>query len=591
MEQCPARSLSKSPEMNLPTCCFCDRPVLEIVGLRESLTLDQIKPSDRELTEVGAVGQAHATCLLQSGRGPAWAQRRYEFMKGLSGITDLGHGPDAAAIYNENEDEYSLYWDNGYSIHVRSQALKLAKKTAQGALVPADIEYNMEIVGRGDLLDEMRQALESDGRYPLDHFLGRLKLTRLVLFSETLRDSYFAFDEQLYKLWEGQWVSCRLVYHIFLPDSGLHLLANFGVRLASELLKVEVAPKVEVKILLPKVDTQLGLAQCCFCKQPVLQLEGQFAELNETMLRPDDFPLRKAGAVGIAHTSCLRRTGLGYPWSLRLFEHTQKTRGFKQTGGLRNAQALWDPDTGKSHLLWEDGLTLCVGMEEATAYGIVGPGGGKWNKLLPRLDLLELDLAEEPSLAHKLRQALSDFGSYSLWELVKDLGIADRMLYPKETLKDGVIQLESEQANIFRLVVDYLILIPYDGVELVALGGYPVTDAEEILKKNPHLRLQLKKREAPLDIKSEDVLLHFLACYEASDSSLNAAFRTFADFLDPCRNGDPSFYVQSQEWHIDQDLHKVYRLEPRDLTPVEEFRTDHFLQSLLQGLPKPRPPI
>jgi hypothetical protein len=447
--------------MNLPACCFCDRPVLEIVGLRESLTQ-----------------QAHATCLLQSGRGPAWAQRRYEIMKALSGLTDLGRGPDLAGTYNEKHDEYSLFWDNGYSVHFRTRALKLAKKTSQGALVPADIEYNMEIIGRGDLLDEMRQALESDGRYPLDHFLERLELTHLVLFPETLRDSYFAFDAELHKLWEGRWVSCRLVHHIFLPDSGLHLLANFGVRLASALLKVEVAAKVETEIPVPNVDKQVGLAPCCFCKQPVLQLEGQFAELNETMLRPDDFPLRRAGAVGIAHTGCLRRTGYGYPWSLRLLEHTQKTRGFEHTGGLRNAQALWDPDTCKSHLFWEDGLTLCIDLKEVTAYGLIGPGGLRWNNRLPRVDLLELDLSETLSLAQKLRQALADFGSYSLWELVEDLGIADRMLYPKETLKDGVVQLESEEANIFRLVVDYMILIPYDGVDLVALGGYPTTDAE-----------------------------------------------------------------------------------------------------------------
>ncbi len=564
-----------------------------MVGLREPLTHYQLKPTDGALAEVGAVGQAHATCLVQSGRGPAWARRRYEFMRDQLGLKDLGRGLDVAGTYNENYDEFSLFWDNGYSMHVRTRALRLARKIARGALVAADIEYNLEIIGRGDLLEEMRQALECDGRYPLDHFLERLKLEHLVIFPETLRDSYFAFDEELHKLWEGRWVSCRLVHQIFIPDSGLRLLANFGVSVASELLKVVFAPKVETEVLPPcqDVDTQVGLAPCCFCKQPVLQLAGQFAVLNETMLRADDFPLRKAGAVGIAHTACLRRTGYGYPWSLRLLEHTQKTRGFEHTGGLRNAQALWDPDTCHSHLFWEDGLTLRVGLEEVTAYGLVGPAGSRWNKLLPRLDLLEIDLSETLSLAQKLRQALTDFGSYSLWELVKDLGLADRMLYPKETLKDGVIQLESEKASIFRLVVDYLILIPYDGVELVALGGYPSIDAEEILKTNPHLRSRVKKRETLLDIESEDVLVRFLASYEAVDSGLDAAFRTLADFPDRCRSGDPSFYVRTREWHINQELHKVYQLEPRERMPVEEVRTDHFLQSLIHGLPLPGPPV
>ena len=226
-----------------------------------------------------------------------------------------------------------------------------------------------------------------------------------------------------------------------------------------------------------------------------------------------------------------------------------------------------------------------------TAFGLVGPAGSKWNKLLPRLDSLELDLSEMLSLAHKLRQALADFGSYSLWELIKDLGITDRMLYPKETLKDGVIQLESEEANIFRLVVDYLVLISHDGVELVTLGGYPSTDGEEILNTNPHLRPRVKKRERPLDVESEDVLVRFLASYEACDSGLDAAFRTFADFPDLCRNGDPPFYVRSREWRINQELHKVYQLEPREETALEESRTDHFLQRLIHGLPMPIHPV
>lgn len=569
--------------MNLPICCFCDQPVLEIVGLRESLTPYQLAPTNTALSDV-AVGQAHATCLLRSGQGLAWAKARYEFMKSLSGQTDLGRGPDVAGTYSENCDEYSLFWDSGYSAHIRTMALKLAKRTSQGALVSTDIEYNMEIIGHGDLLDEMRQALESDGRYPLDHFLERLDLARLVIFPEALRDSYFAFDEELHTLWEGRWVSCRLVHQIYLPDSGLQLLANSGVDLASVILKVKVPAKVETAIPVADTKTEIGLRPCCFCKQPVLQLEGQYAELTETMLRPDDFPLRTAGAVGIAHTSCLRRTGYGYPWSLRLLEHTQKTRGFEYTGGLRNAQALWNPATCRSCMFWEDGLTLCVDLKEVADYGLLGPGGSRWNNLLPRVDLLELDLSETLSLAHKLRQALANGGSYSLWELIDDLGLADRMLYPKETLKNGVVQLESEEANVFRLVVDYMILIPYDGVELVALGGYPITNAEEILNKEPHLRRRLKKREVPLYIESKDVLVSFLACYEAGDSGLDAAFWACPEFPDLCRKGDPPFYVRSQEWHINQELHKVYQLEHRDMTPVKEVRTDHFLQNLLDAL-------
>jgi hypothetical protein len=469
----PACASVETSAMILPPCCFCGKPVLEVTGLREKLTVEQMC-SDRVLQERRAFGNAHGACLVQSGHGPAWSHKKYTFSTEVRKHTSLGRGLDVTGTYIELSDEFQLFWNLGYSVTFQQSALKKAKRVVGGVTVPASCEYNMEIIAQGDLLDEMRQALKGDGRYPLEHFLRRLDVDKLVIHPQTLKGAHFAFDEELEKYWEDCWVSCRLVYPIFVLDSGLELLSNFGVREAQDLLRVEVVvaspPPVEAPV--PESEST-GLSSCCFCKEPVLELEGQYARLTEDMLYPDDFPLRREGAVGWAHTSCLRRTGIGYPWSIRLLEHLQKTSGYELTGERGEARALWDPDRCESHVFWKDGYTVCASSEELYSYGLTtyaNPG------LLPRMGLLELDLSSDPIIEQRIRSAFETEGHYPLWDLIRDLGISERMLHAKETLRDGVLSPEPTQdSSLLRMVVEYMVHIPRDGIELTALGGPPIT--------------------------------------------------------------------------------------------------------------------
>jgi hypothetical protein len=574
--------------MNLPRCCFCGKPVLEMTGLREILTIEQMG-QEEVLLDRRAFGIAHGACLVQSGHGRAWSRQKYAFMTEVRQRKALGRGTDVAGTYAEEVDEFRLFWDTGYSVDFRQPALKKAKRVVGGATVPASCEYNMEIRFQGDLLEEMRQALKHDGRYPLDHFLGRLDVGELVVYPQTLKGAYFAYDEELEKFWQDGWVSCQLVYQIFIPNSGLKLLADFGIRAAADLLSIEVTDTSTPLVEAPVPVTGLtGLPPCCFCKEPVLELEGQYSRLTEDMLFPDDFPLRREGAVGWAHASCLRRTGIGYPWSIRLLEHLQKTRGYELTGEFREAKALWDPERCESHVFWKDGYSVCARQEELHSYGLTTYQTPHWRKVLPRIDMLELDLSDYPHLEQKVRSAFENEGRYLLWDLIKGLGLSERMLYAKETLQDGVLSPEpSQESHILRMSVEYLVHIPYDGVELIALGGYPVTDAEEFLENNPHLHLKVKPREQPLNLETDDVLISFLARYEAVDPTINAAFRVPSSFLAESMSGDPGFFAHHGEWFVDQKFHKVYRLDSREDRPVEEFRSDLFLQNLLHNLPDP----
>lgn len=577
--------------MNLPSCCFCGKPVLEVVGIRETLTLDQLGGEER-LRASRSFGQAHGGCLLQSGDGPLWSHLRFQYLLEKRKHVSLGRGPSLTGTYLEALQEYRLFWDTGYSVTFRQKALEKARRVLGGVLVPGECEYNMEIIAQGDLLDEMRKALKDDGRYPVDHFLERLRVKSLVPHPQVLPSSYFEFDQSLEQHWQGRWVSCLLKFKVFVPDSGLELLDRFGSAVAKEYLMVEVvAPRSQsqpgpLKSCQPKPGR---LPNCCFCGEPVLKLEGQYAELKEEMLASDDFPLRREGAFGLAHTSCLRRTGMGYPWSLRIRQHLLQSAGLELTAEINKLSALWDPERQESHLLWEDGYQVRVSREELQTQGLLTLTNFIEKSVLPRRARLELDPSHFPRLEEKLRAELSSGECFPLWDLIKELGIAERMILPKETLRDGFLKLERvSESGLLCVVVDYLAHLPSSGVWLANLGGYPVANTDAILRSHPHLRSKVKSIVG--GEVSADVLIDFLTRFESVDPTVNAPFRVPKARTDDM--GVPehfAFRTLYQTWYIDEKMHCVYRIDARDYRPIEEYRTDHFLQRLLHSLPEPPP--
>ena len=177
--------------------------------------------------------------------------------------------------------------------------------------------------------------------------------------------------------------------------------------------------------------------------------------------------MRRAREYGVAHTLCLRNTGLGLPWSVRIREYMEKG-GYRATSGPEGVTVLWDPNKEDAHLLWTDGYFILTSPVELQSLGLDGPSRANWRKTLPRLEVLELDLTPHPLAQQHLRRGLESDGSYPLWSLIERLGITEKTLFPELTVQNGILEPDTDvDGKNWRLCADFLVYIPQEGIEAI----------------------------------------------------------------------------------------------------------------------------
>lgn len=218
--------------MNLPSCCFCREPLLELRGQFQCLPAYLLLPTDDELRAANALGDAHLTCLLTSGFGPTWSERSLGHARSVLRLAAVGERDGAIALRNPNMRETQIFWTDGRWTAVQDRLLDTAEPTEGGVLLRLDEEYNMEFSPHRAVVEEIRAALVAEGRYPLGRLVEHLGVSDRVAHPDALARGALVLDAELRELWEGDWVSARVRYHEFLPQEGYSLAlegARYGV--------------------------------------------------------------------------------------------------------------------------------------------------------------------------------------------------------------------------------------------------------------------------------------------------------------------------------------------------------------------------
>lgn len=179
---------------------------------------------------------------------------------------------------------------------------------------------------------------------------------------------------------------------------------------------------------------RMNLEPCFLCSLPVMELEGQFDKMDSYYLLPEDDAYVQ-GAYGWCHALCLAQSSWGAFWFTRRRKHFTENMGYEQKASTGEHCVLRRPRDGTLLILRHDGLMFdiaphALSKAKSTEGGVLLPVEHEMN--------LELDTA---ATVQKIRDDLMKHKRYSLWALIDEVGIRERMLFPR-ALEGGELRLD-----------------------------------------------------------------------------------------------------------------------------------------------------
>jgi hypothetical protein len=177
----------------------------------------------------------------------------------------------------------------------------------------------------------------------------------------------------------------------------------------------------------------MKLSKCKACRLAVLELEGQFENLDSFYVNegiPED-------TAGLWHTRCLLDAdpsiaGAWYDARLRNF---RDVRRYQVIAALDRWSVLQHARTKETVAVGRDGTMWRLAFRDKPRKvdgGVVGPiVEGEYH--------LDLD---EPGVAAAAQRALAAGGAYPLSSLIEAMGLSDRMVH-LEALQGGALHLET----------------------------------------------------------------------------------------------------------------------------------------------------
>jgi hypothetical protein len=163
----------------------------------------------------------------------------------------------------------------------------------------------------------------------------------------------------------------------------------------------------------------MKLPSCVSCGRPVLQLSGQFANLDSYYLGEGGPPRETAGAW---HASCLAASPAATAWyAVRLRNHCD-VRDFRPVAELDHWTVVGHPRSGDVVAFGRAGelVSLALGRDRGRSVA----GGAVYPTVVP---LYNVELDDEPVIAD-IQRGLDADGSYPVMALIDKLGIADRVV-------------------------------------------------------------------------------------------------------------------------------------------------------------------
>jgi hypothetical protein len=179
----------------------------------------------------------------------------------------------------------------------------------------------------------------------------------------------------------------------------------------------------------------MKLQRCPSCELPVLELEGQF-EILDSLYTHNGFPPPETS--GWWHAPCLATSGAGSVWYEAHLRNFRDVRRYQSVAELLNWTVVREPNRGKLLALGRNGELLDLSRGKRKSARAVD--GGCIYPKVEEMFHLELDDME---LVQAIQSGLLDTGSFPLLEVLKGLGIGDRIVHP-EALEQGSLRLDEE---------------------------------------------------------------------------------------------------------------------------------------------------
>jgi hypothetical protein len=168
------------------------------------------------------------------------------------------------------------------------------------------------------------------------------------------------------------------------------------------------------------------MSRCRGCGKPVLELKGQFANLDSFYLSDGGPPAETAGQW---HSLCLAESSVAYAWSQVRVANFRDVRGYRLRDQLPAWTILESPRTRELIAFGHDGRLLSLSLGGKSKARRVD-GGAVYPVEVPEYNVkLEITPPNEALIAN-IQEALSSTKEYPLVTLVAELGISDRIMHP-----------------------------------------------------------------------------------------------------------------------------------------------------------------
>jgi hypothetical protein len=177
----------------------------------------------------------------------------------------------------------------------------------------------------------------------------------------------------------------------------------------------------------------MKLQPCLSCNLPVVELEGQFSVLDSFYIH-DDVPSPETS--GWWHASCLAGAASAPVWYEARLRNYRDVRRYLSVAELSDWTILREPNRGKLLAFGRNGQILDLSRGKRKSAQTV-EGGHIYQKIEEAFHL-ELD---DMDLVLAIQEGLLRTKSYPLLEVLKGIGVADRMVH-QEAVEKGVLRLD-----------------------------------------------------------------------------------------------------------------------------------------------------
>jgi hypothetical protein len=219
----------------------------------------------------------------------------------------------------------------------------------------------------------------------------------------------------------------------------------------------------------------MSLARCVVCGLPVLELKGEYANLDSFYIQDDGPP---ADTAGQWHALCLAKSSVARSWHDVRVNNFRDVRGYVLLARLPSWTLLEHSRTREVLAFGHDGRLLNLSLGGKSKARKVA-GGAVYPVELPEYHLRLEQSSENAALIASIQEALSAKKEYPLPLLVDALSINDRIMHPV-ALERGRLLFErrlrrSWESDTVSVVIEYGVFVPDELEAFVGAkqGGSP----------------------------------------------------------------------------------------------------------------------